>query len=52
MNCPYEITRHDLQDVLLKNNPGMKNNFSMIRPDGDVELSKVCINETYDTLYY
>ncbi|CAG9559036.1 unnamed protein product [Danaus chrysippus] len=40
LNCPYEIDRFKLQDILMKNNPGMKSSFDMIRPDGDVELSK------------
>ncbi|XP_032526828.2 NAD-dependent protein deacylase Sirt4 [Danaus plexippus] len=40
LNCPYEIDRFKLQDILMKNNPSMKSSFDMIRPDGDVELSK------------
>ncbi|XP_075983496.1 sirtuin 4 [Anticarsia gemmatalis] len=40
LKCPYEISREELQKELLKNNPDMESNFSMIRPDGDVELSK------------
>ncbi|XP_034828275.1 NAD-dependent protein deacylase Sirt4 isoform X1 [Maniola hyperantus] len=40
MNCPYEIDRFELQEILLKSNPSMHGSFNMIRPDGDVELSK------------
>ncbi|KAL0867679.1 hypothetical protein ABMA27_008418 [Loxostege sticticalis] len=40
LKCPYEIDREDLQVELLKNNPDMKSTFSMIRPDGDVELTQ------------
>ncbi|XP_047511551.1 NAD-dependent protein deacylase Sirt4 [Pieris napi] len=40
LNCPYEIDRFRLQDELLHNNSDMESSFSMIRPDGDVELSK------------
>ncbi|KAG6461456.1 NAD-dependent protein deacylase Sirt4 [Manduca sexta] len=40
LNCPYEIDRHELQDKILKNNPSIQSNFTMIRPDGDVDLSK------------
>ncbi|KAJ2942829.1 hypothetical protein O0L34_g15017 [Tuta absoluta] len=39
MKCPYEISREDLQEELLRNNPEMESSFSMIRPDGDVELT-------------
>lgn len=41
LNCPYEISREDLQVELLRKNPKMESSFTMIRPDGDVELSKV-----------
>lgn len=41
LNCPYEVSRFELQETLLKYNPDMHSSFSMIRPDGDVELSKV-----------
>ncbi|XP_047538078.1 NAD-dependent protein deacylase Sirt4 [Vanessa atalanta] len=40
MKCPYEIDRFKLQEILLNNNPGMESSFNMIRPDGDVDLSK------------
>lgn len=40
LQCPYEISREELQVELLKNNPDMEGNFSMIRPDGDVELPR------------
>ncbi|XP_050353077.1 NAD-dependent protein deacylase Sirt4 [Nymphalis io] len=40
MKCPYEIDRFKLQEILLNNNPSMESSFNMIRPDGDVELSK------------
>lgn len=41
LECPYEIHREQLQVELQKNNPDIESNYSMIRPDGDVELSKV-----------
>lgn len=41
LNCPFEIDRHKLQQELLQNNLHIGTSFSMIRPDGDVELSKV-----------
>lgn len=41
LKCPYEIDRSELQEILMQNNPNMKSSFDMIRPDGDVELSKV-----------
>lgn len=41
LNCSYEINRDDLQLELQKNNPDLTSDFLMIRPDGDVELSKV-----------
>ncbi|XP_063832871.1 NAD-dependent protein deacylase Sirt4 [Ostrinia nubilalis] len=40
LKCPYEIDREELQKELLKNNPDMRSSFSMIRPDGDVELTQ------------
>ncbi|CAG4933257.1 unnamed protein product [Colias eurytheme] len=40
LNCPYEIDRFKLQEELLRKNPAMESSFGMIRPDGDVELSK------------
>lgn len=40
LNCSYEIGRHDLQTKLEQTNPDLKSDYSMIRPDGDVELSK------------
>lgn len=40
LSCPYEVDRFTLQDTLMERNPDMKGSFSMIRPDGDVELSK------------
>ena len=41
LKCPYEIERSELQEILMQTNPNMKSSFDMIRPDGDVELSKV-----------
>lgn len=41
LKCPYEIDRGELQDVMMRNNPSMESSITMIRPDGDVELSKV-----------
>ncbi|CAB3220587.1 unnamed protein product [Arctia plantaginis] len=40
LNCPYEVNRDDLQVELLQKNPDLTSDFFMIRPDGDVELSK------------
>ncbi|KAJ0173016.1 hypothetical protein K1T71_011192 [Dendrolimus kikuchii] len=40
LKCPYEIGRHELQVELMKNNPDMESSFGMIRPDGDVDLSR------------
>ncbi|CAD0204466.1 unnamed protein product [Chrysodeixis includens] len=40
LKCPYEISREDLQAELLRNNPDMQSSFTMIRPDGDVELPR------------
>ncbi|KAM3963946.1 LOW QUALITY PROTEIN: NAD-dependent protein deacylase Sirt4 [Aphomia sociella] len=40
LHCPYVISRSELQDELLKNNPDMESNIGMIRPDGDVDLTK------------
>ncbi|CAK1541564.1 unnamed protein product [Leptosia nina] len=40
LHCSYEIDRFKLQVELLRKNPEMESSFSMIRPDGDVELSK------------
>lgn len=42
LKCPYEISREELQVELMKNNPDMEGTFTMIRPDGDVDLSRVC----------
>ncbi|CAH0402786.1 unnamed protein product [Chilo suppressalis] len=39
LKCPYEITRDELQQKLIENNPEMEETFSMIRPDGDVDLT-------------
>jgi hypothetical protein len=41
LKCPYEISRQELQQTLLENNPDMQSTISMIRPDGDVELTPV-----------
>lgn len=41
LKCPYKISREELQNELISNNPDMESNFTMIRPDGDVELSRV-----------
>lgn len=51
LNCPYEIDRFKLQDILMKNNPSMKSSFDMIRPDGDVELSKVSLSVKSTSIY-
>ncbi|VVD02155.1 unnamed protein product [Leptidea sinapis] len=40
LECSYEVDRFKLQVELLKQNPEMETSFNMIRPDGDVELSK------------
>ncbi|XP_013189621.2 NAD-dependent protein deacylase Sirt4 [Amyelois transitella] len=40
LKCPYKVSRDELQEVLLENNLNMKSNFGMIRPDGDVDLTK------------
>ncbi|XP_026754901.2 NAD-dependent protein deacylase Sirt4-like isoform X2 [Galleria mellonella] len=40
LNCPYEVSRTELQEKLLRDNLDMENNFGMIRPDGDVDLTK------------
>ncbi|KAF9795761.1 hypothetical protein SFRURICE_018889, partial [Spodoptera frugiperda] len=40
LKCPYEISREELQVQLLKNNSYMESSFTMIRPDGDVELPR------------
>lgn len=44
INCSYQINRSDLQEIMKENNPNMLDNFSMIRPDGDVELSQEQMN--------
>lgn len=41
LSCPYEVDRHTLQKELLSKNPEIESNFTMMRPDGDVDLSKV-----------
>lgn len=41
LKCPYEIERAELQDIMMRSNPSMESSITMIRPDGDVELSKV-----------
>lgn len=56
LKCPYEIERSELQEILMQTNPNMKSSFDMIRPDGDVELSKVIfvvliINVTFRQLW-
>lgn len=43
LKCPYKISREDLQAELLRNNPDMQSSFTMIRPDGDVDLPRVSI---------
>lgn len=48
LKCPYEINRSELQEILMQTNPNMKSSFDMIRPDGDVELSKELV-ETFKT---
>ncbi|KAI8425440.1 hypothetical protein MSG28_007185 [Choristoneura fumiferana] len=45
LSCPYEIDRTELQEVMMRNNPAMESSFTMIRPDGDVELSKEQVDE-------
>ncbi|XP_053617672.1 NAD-dependent protein deacylase Sirt4 isoform X2 [Plodia interpunctella] len=40
LKCPYEVSRTELQEVLMRNNPHMESNFGMVRPDGDVDLTK------------
>ncbi|CAH4027820.1 NAD-dependent protein deacylase Sirt4-like [Pieris brassicae] len=50
LNCPYQIDRFQLQDELLHSNSDMESSFSMIRPDGDVELSKEQIDRFHAPL--
>ncbi|XP_055640186.1 NAD-dependent protein deacylase Sirt4 [Toxorhynchites rutilus septentrionalis] len=38
--CDYQIPRHDFQRILDQLNPYMEDKSTMIRPDGDVELSQ------------
>lgn len=45
LKCPYEVNRSELQEKMMKENQDMESNITMIRPDGDVELSKVSINK-------
>ncbi|KOB72000.1 NAD-dependent protein deacetylase [Operophtera brumata] len=40
LSCTYEVDRHTLQKELLSKNPEIEKSFTMIRPDGDVDLSK------------
>ncbi|XP_047032646.1 NAD-dependent protein deacylase Sirt4-like [Helicoverpa zea] len=40
LKCPYEISREELQVELMKNNQYMESSFTMIRPDGDVDLPR------------
>ncbi|CAH2051921.1 unnamed protein product, partial [Iphiclides podalirius] len=40
LHCPYEVERSELQDKIMKENQDMKSTITMIRPDGDVELSR------------
>ncbi|XP_055601948.1 NAD-dependent protein deacylase Sirt4 [Uranotaenia lowii] len=38
--CDYHIPRHDFQQILDQLNPYMEDKSTMMRPDGDVELSQ------------
>lgn len=52
LKCPYEISREELQVQLLKNNSHMESSFTMIRPDGDVELPRVCVLISYPSTIF
>lgn len=41
LSCPYEVDRASLQETLMAKNPDMRSSFTMIRPDGDVDLTQV-----------
>ncbi|GBP70091.1 NAD-dependent protein deacylase Sirt4 [Eumeta japonica] len=38
LHCDYNISREDLQEKMIAENPSMKSTLTMIRPDGDVDL--------------
>ncbi|XP_068623316.1 NAD-dependent protein deacylase Sirt4-like [Battus philenor] len=40
LQCSYEVSRSELQHKMNKENPGMESSITMVRPDGDVELSE------------
>ncbi|XP_014357358.2 NAD-dependent protein deacylase Sirt4 [Papilio machaon] len=40
LQCTYEVDRYELQETMMQQNPDMENSVTMIRPDGDVELSR------------
>ncbi|XP_013167852.1 PREDICTED: NAD-dependent protein deacylase Sirt4-like [Papilio xuthus] len=40
LQCSYEVDRYELQQTMMQQNPDMENSVTMIRPDGDVELSR------------
>jgi NAD-dependent deacetylase sirtuin 4 len=43
LNCNYKICRYKLQEIFQILNPFVTATTQMIRPDGDVELTQVCI---------
>jgi len=43
LNCNHKICRYKLQEIFQILNPFMTATTQMIRPDGDVELTQVCI---------
>ncbi|CAK1590435.1 unnamed protein product [Parnassius mnemosyne] len=40
LQCSYEVKRSELQKKMMDENPDMESTFTMIRPDGDVDLSE------------
>lgn len=45
LRCNNSYTRYDIQDYLRELNPEMRETSTMIRPDGDVEISQEKIKE-------
>lgn len=41
LSCGKTFCRHDIQEKLTEMNPDMKETSTMVRPDGDVEISQV-----------
>ena len=44
LNCDQKINRYSFQNVLDKLNPNITSSNEAIRPDGDVELSRVFVS--------